>query len=82
MVTINGKEEDLGGRIILEYLHDNEYDTNNTTVEINGNLLFTTLYPTTIMIDGDEIKIIRRPVIKEKSLWEKISEKFHHKKDE
>lgn len=82
MVTINGKEEDLGGRIILEYLHDNEYDTKNTTVVINGDLLFTTLYPTTIMIDGDVIEIVRRPEIKEKSLWEKILEKFHLKKDE
>lgn len=82
MVTINGIEEDLGGRIVLEYLHDNEYDTKNTVVEINDCLILSTLYPTTIMLDGDVVKIVKRPVIKEKSLWERFLEKFHHKKDE
>jgi len=58
MVRVNGKELDLSGRTIEEYLLFTDYDTKRIAVERNGEIVFKSKYSETVLEDGDSIEIV------------------------
>ena len=58
MVKVNGKELDLAGRTIAEYLLTTDYDAKRIAVERNGAIVFKSKYAETILKDGDSIEVV------------------------
>ena len=58
MVKVNGKELDLAGRTIAEYLLTTDYDAKRIAVERNGEIVFKSKYAETILNDGDSIEVV------------------------
>ncbi len=58
MVQINGKNEDIAGKNLRDYLHAANYDTRIIVVEINEKIIEKEQYQNTIIKDGDIIEII------------------------
>ena len=53
MVKVNGKELDLAGMTVSEYLATTNYDPKRIAVERNGDIVFKSQYDTTDLEDGD-----------------------------
>jgi len=58
MVKVNGKELDLAGRTVAEYLLTTEYDMKRIAVERNGEIVFKSMYEGTVLEDGDRIEVV------------------------
>ena len=58
MVKVNGKELDLAGKTIAEYLLTTDYDAKRIAVERNGEIVFKSQYSETVLKDGDSIEVV------------------------
>ena len=58
MVKVNGKELDLAGKTIAEYLLTTDYDAKRIAVERNGEIVFKAQYSETVLNDGDSIEVV------------------------
>ena len=58
MVKINGKELDLAGKTVEEYLLTTDYDAKRIAVERNGEIVFKSQYSETVLNDGDSIEVV------------------------
>lgn len=58
MVTINGKELDLVGKTLADYLAETDYNPKRIAVEKNGEIVPKAQYDKTILKDGDVIEIV------------------------
>ena len=58
MVKINGKELNVAGKTISDYLATTNYDTKRIAVERNGDIVPKSQYDETLLQDGDNIEIV------------------------
>ena len=58
MVKVNGKELDIAGKTVSEYLAETNYDAKRIAVERNGEIVFKSQYDGTILKDGDSIEVV------------------------
>jgi len=58
MVRVNGKELDLAGRTVADYLLTTEYDQTRIAVERNGEIVFRSRYGQTVLQDGDSVEVV------------------------
>lgn len=58
MVKVNGKELDLAGKTVSEYLLTTDYDAKRIAVERNGEIVFKSQYSETVLKDGDSIEVV------------------------
>ena len=58
MVKVNGKELDLAGKTVAEYILTTDYDAKRIAVERNGEIVFKSQYSETVLKDGDSIEIV------------------------
>ena len=58
MVKINGKELDIAGKTLAEYLATTNYDPKRIAVERNGEIVPKAKYSETILEDGDCVEIV------------------------
>ena len=58
MVKVNGKELDLAGKTVAEYLLTTDYDAKRIAVERNGEIVFKSQYSETVRKDGDSIEVV------------------------
>ena len=58
MVKVNGKELDIAGKTVLEYLAATDYDPKRIAVERNGDIVFKSQYAATVLADGDSLEIV------------------------
>lgn len=58
MVKINGKESDLAGKTVADYLSAANYDTGRIVVERNGEIVPKAQYGETVLADGDTVEIV------------------------
>ncbi len=58
MIRINGKNLDVAGKSIAEYLDSAGYDRMRVAVELNGNIVTKTQYSDTIFKDGDNVEVV------------------------
>ena len=58
MVKVNGKELDLVGKTVEEYLLTTDYDAKRIAVERNGEIVFKSQYSETVLNDGDSIEVV------------------------
>ena len=58
MVKVNGKELDIAGKTLSEYLSTTDYDPKRIAVERNGDIVFKSRYAETDLNDGDSIEIV------------------------
>lgn len=58
MVKINGKDFDLAGKTLSDYLMAANYDPKRIAVERNGDIVPKARYGETILTDGDHVEIV------------------------
>lgn len=58
MVKINGKEQDMVGKTILEMLLAMEYRKETVAVEINEEIISKELFETTLLAEGDVVEVV------------------------
>ena len=58
MVKVNGKELDIAGKTLTEYLATTNYDMKRIAVERNGDIVPKATYAETVLKDGDSIEIV------------------------
>ena len=58
MVKINGKELDITGKTLADYLAATDYDLKRIAVERNGEIVPRNQYSKTVLADGDRIEIV------------------------
>ena len=58
MVKVNGREVDIGGKTLSEYLAATDYDPKRIAVERNGDIVFRSRYAETLLNDGDSLEIV------------------------
>ena len=58
MVKVNGRELDIAGKTVSEYLATTNYDPKRIAVERNGDIVFNSQYDVTILKDGDRLEIV------------------------
>lgn len=58
MVKVNGKELDLAGKTISEYLTTTNYDPKRIAVERNEEIVFKSKYDVTVLEDGDCLEVV------------------------
>ena len=58
MVKINGKELNVAGKTITEYLASTNYDPKRIAVERNGDIVFKSQYGETLLQDGDHVEVV------------------------
>ena len=58
MVKVNGKEVDVAGKTIAEYLATTNYDIKRIATELNGDIVPKAAYADTVLADGDSIEIV------------------------
>lgn len=58
MVTVNGKEYDIAGKNLREYLADSGYCTERIAVELQGEIVPKSRYEETILKDGDVLEVV------------------------
>jgi len=59
MIKVNGKEMDLAGTTLAQYLAAAGYDCKRIAVERNGELVFKHQYDETVLQDGDSVEVVR-----------------------
>ena len=58
MIKINGKEFDIVGKTLTDYLETTNYDPKRIAVERNGDIVPKSQYGETVLADGDSIEIV------------------------
>ncbi len=58
MVRINGKETDVNGITLAQYLCTTDYDKARIAVEINGEIVSKSRYALTVLKDEDYVEIV------------------------
>lgn len=58
MVKINGRDMELAGRSLAEYLESTDYDPKRIAVERNGDIVPKAKYAETVLQDGDELEVV------------------------
>ncbi|MBR2846923.1 MAG: sulfur carrier protein ThiS [Clostridia bacterium] len=58
MVKVNGKQQDIAGKSVAEYLISADYDIKRVAVELNGDILPKTKYEETILKNGDSAEVV------------------------
>jgi sulfur carrier protein len=58
MVKVNGKELDIAGKTVTEYLTTTNYDPKRIAVERNGNIVFKSQYDVTVLESGDRLEVV------------------------
>jgi len=58
MVKINGKELNVAGKSIAEYLATTNYDHKRIAVERNGDIVPKAQYEDTFLCDGDTVEVV------------------------
>ena len=58
MVKINGKELNVAGKTLEEYLVTTNYDPKRIAVECNGDIVLKPQYETTVLRDGDSVEVV------------------------
>lgn len=58
MVKVNGKEMDLAGISLAEFLKSTDYDLRVIAVERNEEIVFKSMYEKTVLQDEDVIEIV------------------------
>ena len=58
MVKINGKEMDVAGKTLEEYLATTKYDLKRIAVDRNGDIVLKEQYGNTVLMDGDRVEVV------------------------
>ena len=58
MVKINGKEMDVAGKLLSDYLAGTSYEEKRIAIERNGVILPKAKYSETVIEDGDVIEVV------------------------
>ena len=58
MVKVNGRELDIAGHNLAEYLAATDYDPGRIAVERNGDIVPKARYDQTVLEDGDQIEVV------------------------
>ena len=58
MVRLNGRELDIAGKTLAEYLSGTDYQPARIAVERNGEIVFKSDYAGTVLQDGDRIEVV------------------------
>ena len=58
MVKVNGRELDIAGKTLTEYLATTNYDMKRIATELNGDIVPKATYAETVLRDGDSIEIV------------------------
>ena len=58
MVKINGKELNIAGKTVAEYLATTNYDPKRIAVECNGDIVPKAKYGEIVLKDGDSIEVV------------------------
>ena len=58
MVKINGRELEIAGKTLAEYLASTDYDQKRIAVERNGEIVPKAKYGETVLEDGDCVEIV------------------------
>ncbi|MCR5290317.1 MAG: sulfur carrier protein ThiS [Treponema sp.] len=58
MVKVNGRELDIAGKSISEYLASTDYDMSRIVIELNCVIVPKTDYATTVLRDKDNVEIV------------------------
>ena len=59
MVHINGKDIDVAGQSLMDFLNANDYEMGTFVVECNEEIIHKEDYKTYILRDGDVIEIVQ-----------------------
>lgn len=59
MVKVNGKNLDIAGKTLAEYLASAHYDPKRIAVERNGEIVPKALYNETILAEEDILEVVR-----------------------
>lgn len=59
MVIINSEERNVAGKILSEYLADENYNCKHIAVERNGEIVPKREYDKTLLQEGDKLEIVR-----------------------
>lgn len=59
MVRINGKDEDVNNKLLLDYLNSSEYRPGTYVVEINEEIVHKENYDDVTLHDGDIVEIVQ-----------------------
>ena len=58
MVKVNGKELDIAGKTLAEYLATTNYDMKRIAIERNGDIVPKAQYSETVLGDGDSLEVV------------------------
>lgn len=58
MVQINGENENAAGKVLSDYLAENDYIITGIAIEYNGEILPKAEYANTVLKDGDVVEIV------------------------
>ena len=58
MVKVNGRELDIAGKTVSEYLTSTNYDPKRIAVERNGDIIFKSEYDVSVLENGDCVEIV------------------------
>ena len=58
MVKINGKEMDVAGKTVGEFIRSSEYNNRRIAVECNCEIVPRVCYDQTVLKDGDTVEIV------------------------
>ncbi|MCR5725652.1 MAG: sulfur carrier protein ThiS [Treponema sp.] len=58
MVTVNGRDLDIAGKTLSEYLATANYDNRRIVVEINLEIVPKTQYDSTVLKDQDTVEVV------------------------
>ena len=58
MVTVNGKEQDVAGKILSEFLEEAQYKPVRIVVEINEEIIPKERYDYITLKDGDLVEVV------------------------
>lgn len=58
MVKINGKDLDIAGETLADYLASTNYNTKRIAVERNGEIVPKAAYGETVLKDEDTIEVV------------------------
>ncbi len=58
MVKINGRDIDIAGKTVIEYLSAANYDPKRVAVERNGEIVPKAQYDNTVFLDGDSVEVV------------------------
>lgn len=58
MVKVNGKDIDIAGKTVAEYLESTSFDPKRIAVERNGEIIPKAQYNETVFAEGDVVEVV------------------------